>query len=146
MLPESIFQICSTIALTGWIILIFVSPFWWGADKLLTGFIVSLLALVYAWLVFISFDFSGLGKFGSFDGVMQLFQDKTVVTAGWIHYLAFDLFTGTWISKNAVKHNISHGLVVPSLLLTFMFGPIGLLLYFITRAIKTKNYFAESFE
>jgi hypothetical protein len=47
-------------------------------------------------------------SFGSLNGVMKLFQDRTLVTAGWVHYLAFDLITGIWIQKNAQKHSINH--------------------------------------
>ena len=84
-------------------------------------------------------------KFGSLNGVMELFTDKTAVTAGWVHYLAFDLLTGIWIKKNAQKYNIHHLILIPCLLLTFMLGPIGLLLYLLVRSIKTKQYFAANY-
>jgi hypothetical protein len=76
---------------------------------------------------------------------MELFTDKTAVTAGWVHYLAFDLFTGIWIKKNAQKYNVHHLILIPCLLLTFMLGPIGLLLYLLIRLIKTKQYFAANY-
>ncbi len=50
--------------------------------------------------------------------------------AGWIHYLAFDLFVGSWEVSDARANGIHHLLVVPCLLATFMAGPIGLALYF----------------
>jgi len=56
------------------------------------------------------------------------------VLAGWVHYLAFDLFIGCWIVLDAQERHIKHLLLVPCLGLTFMFGPVGLLLYFILRA------------
>jgi hypothetical protein len=65
--------------------------------------------------------------------------------AGWVHYLAFDLMTGLFIKRNALKHGISHWLLIPCLFLTFMFGPIGLLLYFLIRLIITKQYFADNY-
>lgn len=144
MSPDTIFSICSNIAMAGWIILIF-APFWFNADKFVLGVIIALLSIVYAWLVFDSFQLSDIKKFGSLQGVMQLFTNPVMLTAGWVHYLAFDLLAGIFIKKNSIKHNISHWLVIPCLLLTFMFGPVGLLLYLLIRFIVTRNYFASNF-
>ncbi|MBN8675220.1 MAG: DUF4281 domain-containing protein [Chitinophagales bacterium] len=145
MTPEAIFQYCSSIAMIGWLLLLFLSPYWFNTDKLLIGIIITLLAIVYAWLIFSHFSFSNMGNFGSLDGVMKLFQDKALVTAGWVHYLAFDLLTGTWIKRNAMKYGINHWILAPCLLLTFMLGPVGLLVYLLVRTIKTRHYFAENY-
>ena len=145
MSPDSIFQTCSTIAMVGWIVLLIISPFWSHFDRFLIGIIITLFAIVYAWLIFQVFTPGDFEKFGSLNGVMELFTDKTAVTAGWVHYLAFDLLTGIWIKKNAQKYNIHHLILVPCLLLTFMLGPIGLLLYLLVRSIKTKQYFPANY-
>ncbi|HEX5655386.1 MAG TPA: ABA4-like family protein [Chitinophagaceae bacterium] len=145
MSPEIIFQLSSGLALIGWILLLIISPFWFKADKLLIGIVVTLLCLVYAWLIFGNFSMGDTAKFGSLDGVMDLFTNKSLVTAGWVHYLAFDLMTGTWIKRNGLKYGIPHLLLAPCLLLTFMLGPIGLLLYLLIRSIKTGQYFADNY-
>ena len=145
MLPDSVFQTCSTIAMVGWIVLLIISPFWSSFDKFLIGIIITLFAIVYAWLIFQVFTPGDFEKFSSLNGVMDLFTDKTAVTAGWVHYLAFDLLTGIWIKKNAQKYNIHHLILIPCLLLTFMVGPIGFLLYLLVRSIKTKQYFAANY-
>ena len=145
MSPDSVFQTCSTIAMVGWIVLLIISPFWSSFDKFLIGIIITLFAIVYAWLIFQVFTPGDFQKFGSLNGVMELFTAKTAVTAGWVHYLAFDLLTGIWIKKNAQKYNIHHLILIPCLLLTFMLGPIGLLLYLLVRSIKTKQYFAANY-
>jgi ABA4-like protein len=54
--------------------------------------------------------------------------------AGWTHYLAFDLFIGGWEVRDAQARGIPHLLVVPALVLTFLFGPAGLLLYLAIRS------------
>jgi|SRR5688572_12237163 len=144
MSPELIFQLCSTIALIGWLLLILVNPLWFSVDKLLVGIIITLFGIVYTWLIATGFQLSDLSAFGTLDGVMQIFTDKALVTAGWVHYLAFDLMTGIWIKKNSIQHGISAWLVFPCLLLTFMFGPIGLLLYLLFRWMVTKQYFASN--
>ncbi|HEY5774035.1 MAG TPA: ABA4-like family protein [Chitinophagaceae bacterium] len=145
MSPDSVFQICSTIVMAGWLVLLIISPFWSSFDKFLIGIIITLLAIVYAWLIFQVFTPGDFEKFSSLNGVMELFTDKTAVTAGWIHYLAIDLLTGIWIKKNAQKYNIHHLIVLPCLLVTFMLAPIGLLLYLLVRSIKTKQYFAANY-
>ena len=144
MTPSAIFQICNTIALIGWIILIFM-PFWLQSDKFIIGIIVFLFCIVYAWLVFSNFHFSDFQKFSTLDGVMKLFTQHAIVVAGWVHYLAFDLMTGIFIKRNALKHGISHWLLIPCLFFTFMLGPIGLLLYLLVRFIVTKQYFANNY-
>jgi len=145
MTPDSIFSICSTIAMVGWLILVIISPFWLDTDKLLIGIVITLFAIVYAWCISQSFSSGDFEKFSTLDGVMSLFTNKMAVTAGWVHYLAFDLLTGIWIKKNAQNYNISHCLIIPCLLFTFMLGPVGLLLYLIIRLIKTKQYFAANY-
>ncbi len=145
MSPDSVFQTCSTIAMAGWLVLLVISPFWSSFDKFLIGIIITLFGIVYAWLIFQVFTPGDFEKFGSLNGVMELFTNRTAVTAGWVHYLAFDLMVGIWEKKNSIKYNIHHLLVVPCLLLTFMLGPLGLLLYLLIRFIKTKQYLIANY-
>jgi len=145
MEPGTVFQTCSAIAMIGWLVLAIVSPFLPGVEKFLIGIIITLLAIVYTWLVIFYFNPGDFKNFGSLDGVMKLFQNKTLVTAGWVHYLAFDLMVGIWIKRNSLKYGISHWLIIPCLFFTFMLGPAGLLLYLLIRFIKTRNYFSASF-
>ena len=62
---------------------------------------------------------------------------------GWIHYLAFDLMVGWFIVNDAQKHEINRFLTIPCLLLSFMLGPTGLLLYLILRLMLRKQYFLD---
>lgn len=145
MSPDSVFQVCNTIAMAGWLVLLLASPFWSSFDKFLIGIVIALFAIVYVWLIFQVFRPEDFQKFGSLNGVMELFTNKTAVTAGWVHYLAFDLLTGVWIKKNALRYNIHHWILVPCLLLTFMLGPTGFLLYLAIRSIKSRHYFAPNY-
>ena len=145
MTPETVFQITCGIAAVGWIILLFVSPFWMRYDKFLIGVVIALLAISYTWINFSNFDPGLLKKFSSLDGVAEIFQNRFLLTAAWIHILAFDLLVAVWIKKNSVKHGIGHLLIIPAMFFTCMLGPLGFLIYLLTRWIKTKNYFAENF-
>jgi hypothetical protein len=145
MSADAIFKLCNTIALVSWLILIFATPFWKYTNKFLTGIVITLFCIVYAWLIFTNFHPADFEKFSTLDGVVSLFGNRTVVIGGWVHYLAFDLLTGIWITKNAKQHGINHWLITPALFFTFMLGPIGLLLYLLMRFVKTKKYFAENY-
>ena len=144
MKPETLFAICNSIAPLGWLLLL-VAPRWKGTRFLvLYAIIPLLLALVYA-SILASLGGVSFGDFGSLQGVKSLFSNDYALVVGWVHYLAFDLFVGGWILVNSQKHNMSHLLVVPCLFFTFMLGPVGLLLYTLIRAIKTKKVLHENF-
>ena len=64
-----------------------------------------------------------------------MFSNPYVLAAGWIHYLAFDLFVGAWEVYDSQKNGLPHRLVIPCLVLTLMLGPAGLALYLGLRAI-----------
>ena len=79
------------------------------------------------------------GGFGSPDAVAALFSDPAVLTAGWFHYLAFDLFVGAWIAREGVAAGVAAPLLVPCLLLTFLAGPAGFLLFLLLRALAVRS-------
>ena len=138
MKAEQIFSIASSIAMVSWIILA-VAPRWIITRKvILSGAIPLLLSVAYLILIVLFFG-RAEGGFGSLADVMKLFTNEWAVLAGWIHYLAFDLFVGVWETKDAERRGISHWFVVPCLFLTFMLGPIGFLLYSILRIFLAKK-------
>src|SRR5207245_1585143 len=92
-----------------------------------------LLATAYLALIIANFR-KNQGGFGSLEQVARLFQNPYLLLAGWIHYLAFDLFTGAWEVRDAARQRITHAVVIPCLVLTFLFGPIGLLTWFLIRS------------
>lgn len=138
MKAEQIFSIASSIAMISWIILA-IAPRWVITRKvILSGAIPLLLSAAYLILVFL-FLGKADGGFGSLADVMKLFTNEWAVLAGWIHYLAFDLFVGVWETKDAQAKGISHWFVIPCLFLTFMLGPVGFLLYCVLRFFLTKK-------
>ena len=83
------------------------------------------------------------GGFGSLAEVRALFESPWLLLAGWIHYLAFDLFVGAWEVRDAQRLGLHHLLVVPCLALTLMFGPVGLLLYLVLRAVVKRRMWLD---
>ena len=78
------------------------------------------------------------GGFDSLANVEKLFQTRDLVLAGWIHYLAFDLFIGAWEARTARAERIPFVVVVPCLALTFLFGPAGLLAFQSLRFVRAR--------
>lgn len=111
-----------------------------GLPSAFFSFVFTAMAAVY--LVFILKGIGGdaPGGFDSLANVKLLFSNDEPVLAGWIHYLVFDLFVGMWICHDADKRKINRWVLLPCLLLTFMLGPTGLLLYFIIRVIYLKKF------
>jgi hypothetical protein len=139
MNPDRIFSIANMVAMLSWILLIVAGRKRWVTNAV-TGFAVPLmLAVLYTALIAQHWSDPGGGGFGSLTGVSLLFSNRWKLLAGWVHYLAFDLFTGTWEVRDAEEKGVPHLLVIPSLALTFFFGPMGLLLYFLTRFAVTRS-------
>ena len=138
MTPETVFLLCNNAAAIGWIVLILTPRFPIFARLVIPVGLCGLLAVVYLYLVVSDFN-DAEGSFTSLAGVAQLFANPKVVLAGWIHYLVFDLFVGCWEVRDSRRHGIHHLLVVPSLILTFLLGPIGLLTYLILRLVRTRS-------
>lgn len=131
MNADSVFSMVNALALLAWVALAVAPRVRWVAG-LVTGLIVPAL-LAGAYVGLIATQWGGPGGFGSLTGVAQLFANPWMLLAGWIHYLAFDLIVGTWEATDARQRGVPHLLLVPCLLLTFMFGPAGWLLYQVVR-------------
>jgi len=101
-----------------------------------------LIAGVYAWLL-LAHPVPKGGGFGSLAQVAVLFGSPYALLAGWIHYLAFDLFTGAWEARDAARLGLSQWLVLPCLVLTFLVGPLGLALYLLLKLALRRSVGAE---
>lgn len=140
MTNDQIFKLVSSIAMLAWLLLI-IAPKWEGTGKTLMGLVITLFCIIYIYLISQSIKAEDFKSFSSLPGVMQLFTQEGAVLAGWVHYLAFDLMAGLFIVNDSQKNNLSHWLIIPCLLFTFMLGPVGLFLYLLIRLVKTKKYF-----
>lgn len=136
MSTETLFSLCSAIAMAGWAGLVFLPRLTFTRDFLAPVLAPLLIGVIYAALMLIYIDRAPAeGGFGSLDEIAALFSVRELLLAGWIHYLAFDLFVGAWVVKDAQQQEIHHLLVVPVLALTLMAGPAGLLAYWILRLV-----------
>jgi hypothetical protein len=137
MNASKLFELCSTLVMPAWLLLIVLPRAKW--TRIIAAYAVpSALALVYLTLLATN-RFPEGGGFSSLAQVERLFSSEWLLLAGWIHYLAFDLFVGAWEVRDAARLGIPHGYVIPCLILTFLLGPIGLLLYFFIRAAVVRR-------
>lgn len=144
MSNELLFSITNGIALLAWLVLL-VFPFRPFTNKLLIGVGVALLCVTYSVLVYQLFQPGDFQKFRTLEGIITLLSEPGMALAGWVHYLAFDLMAGLFIANNAAKHGITHAWIVPCLILTFMLGPVGLMLYLLIRWAVVKQYWVDNF-
>jgi ABA4-like protein len=134
--PATAFTLGGKLAMLGWLGLL-VSLFSAQARPIVQAVtrlaIPALLAIAYALLIWTGFGEAKGGGFGSITEVRALFASDSALTAGWLHYLAFDLFVGSWIAADGIERRIPALLILPCLPLTFLFGPLGLLLFLALR-------------
>lgn len=142
MTPVTIFSPLNLFAMLGWIVLIagIVLDRAWMRDKLAGLYWPLALSIGYCVAIALGFGaFSAGGNFETLAGLRQLFLNDWALLAGWAHYLAFDLFVGAWIAREASLSGVSRWFMIPVLPLTFMFGPAGLLLFQILKAVFGKG-------
>lgn len=132
---ELLFSGAGALVMFGWLALLISPwmPIW--SDRIACLIIPAVLAMIYLTIV-IAFP-TERGGFGSFGGVSELFSQPHALMAGWIHFLAFDLFIGAWICRKARAEKIRFWLVALCLPITFLLGPAGFLLFTFIRGINS---------
>lgn len=135
MSATHVFAIANGLALAAWVVLAASPRRPWVSDVLCGRVLPALFGVIY--LAIIVTQWAGSpGGFSSLDDVALLFSNPWLLLAGWVHYLAFDLFVGSWEVRDARMNGIPQLLVVPCLALTFLFGPAGWLLYLGVRSVR----------
>ena len=136
MTAQSFFQITNTLALFAWIALVL-----FPGKKLVSGLLCAVvvpgvLALAYAAVIGWRLAANGPppGDVMTLAGLRDAFGDDWVFAAAWTHYLVFDMVVGAWIARDSVNLGVPWPLRTVALLLTFLAGPMGFLVYILARA------------
>ncbi len=137
MTPDTLFQLANPLAMSGWLALAF-APLAPRAAQVWAFGVIAVQSLLYAALV-LGFWAGASGGFDTLASVQSLFVTPEIALAGWVHYLGFDLFVGAWAVRVARAEGIAHLLVLPCLILTFLFGPAGLLAFAAVRFTLTRK-------
>ena len=140
--PDTVYKLLNYGVMPFWALLIFV-PTLKLTDWLVHSVVVPLfLGIVYTWLLAGAMTGSSMPEgagFGSLDALMLTFTSKQAVVAGWAHYIVFDLFVGAWQARDSQRVGLNHFVLIPCLLMTFLVGPVGLLLYLMIRGLSGKG-------
>ena len=85
-------------------------------------------------------SFSGILKiYLSIDNLYTIFATESFLLFFWIHFLALNLFLGSWVSRDSVKYNIPRKIIFIPLILIYLTGPVGLVLYWLFRVFYSKK-------
>lgn len=141
---DLVFRIANWLVLAGWLALI-LSPLKREPMILVARIAAASVCAIYVLLVARGLSAGGGlpegAGFSTLDGVVALLSRREAILGGWVHFLAFDLFVGSWIAEDAPSAGVPHWLVVPVLALTLLAGPAGLLAYLL---LATAFRFARS--
>jgi len=137
MPPETVFSAANALAMAGWLALLAAPRRAWANRHLGFG-IPAALAALYVLLMALHAP-GAEGGFSTLAGVRALFARDGLLLAGWVHYLAFDLFLGAWMCRRAAAEGMPLWRLYPALPATFLAGPAGLLLFLGLRALPARR-------
>jgi hypothetical protein len=136
---ESLFLLVNLLPLPFWFLMIAL-PHWRGTQRVMRGRVVLVpLLAAYAVLVIPRLPelLAVLVRAAplTLPDVTDLLGRPEGALIAWVHLLAFDLFVGRWVYRDSRERQISAWLMAPVLLLALLFGPLGLLVYLLVRAL-----------
>ena len=134
-MSETLFQVGNILVLPFWLLMI-VLPHWrWTKSIIGSPWIAAPTALIYVILVIpnVATLLPALAQ-PTLTGIAALIETPEAAAIAWAHFLTFDLLTGRWAYLDSRTRKISAWLMAPVLLLTFLLGPLGFLLYLLVRS------------
>ena len=141
--PENIYLAANWGVLPFWMLLIFAPNN--GITTFLTQSIIAplLLAMGYSFLSYNLYleknIFDGFELYSGLDGLYSMFANEILLLVFWLHFLAISLFAGAWIVRDARRYLIPKIITIPSLVLTYFSGPVGLVIYWFLRIFFAKK-------
>ena len=126
-----------------WLLLVFAPNH--GLTNFLTQSIIVplLLTVSYSYLSYNLYlennIFDGFELYRGIDGLYSMFANETLLLIFWLHFLAISLFAGAWIVRDARKYFIPKIITIPSLVLTYFSGPVGIVIYWFLRIFFAKK-------
>ena len=82
---------------------------------------------------------AGFELYDGLDGLYSMFASEALLLVFWLHFLAISLFAGSWIVRDSKRYFIPKIVTIPSLILTYFTGPIGLVVYWFIRIFFAKK-------
>lgn len=145
---DLLFAVTNAVAVAGWLALALLPR----TDRILGAVLVAAIGLLCAiYLVMFVGLMGGMADPGrggggmappfeyTVDGLKAAFAARGVIVLGWTHYLAFDLFVGLWIARDADQRRVGRLVQLPFFVTTFIAGPIGLIAWLAARRPLTRR-------
>ena len=140
---ENIYLVANYGVIPFWLLLIFAPN--QGITNFFTQSIVAPLLLAVSYL-YLSYGlylekniFDGFELYSGLDGLYSMFANEILLLVFWLHFLAISLFAGAWIVRDARKYFIPKIITIPSLILTYFSGPVGIVIYWFLRIFFAKK-------
>ena len=140
---ENIYLIANWGVIPFWLLLIFLP------NNQITNFFTQsiipflLIGVGYAYLSYKIYlennIFDGFELYNGLDGLYSMFANEALLLVFWLHFLAISLFMGAWIVRDSKRYLVPRIVTIPSLILTYFTGPVGLLIYWFFRIFFAKK-------
>ena len=140
---ENIYLIANWGVIPFWLLLIFLPNH--QLTNIFTQSIIAplLLAAGYAHLTYTIYlennIFDSFELYNGLDGLYSIFANEALLLIFWLHFLAISLFAGAWVVRDSKRYLIPKIVTVPSLVLTYFTGPIGITIYWFIRIFFAKK-------
>ena len=140
---ENIYLFANWGVIPFWLLLIFIPNH--QITNFLTQSIIApfLLGASYAYLSYLIYQngeiFDSFELYSGLDGLYSMFANEALLLIFWLHFLAISLFAGSWIVRDSNRYFIPKVITIPSLILTYFTGPIGLVIYWFFRIFFAKK-------
>ena len=140
---ENIYLVANWGVIPIWLLLILAPNH--GLTNLLAQSIIAplLLATGYSYLTYNLYleknVFDGFELYSGLDGLYSMFSNEILLLIFWLHFLAISLFAGAWIIRDARRYLIPKIITIPSLILTYFSGPVGIVIYWLIRIFFAKK-------
>ena len=107
-------------------------------------FPIFVLSAIYIYLIyyFIISGYDFLNNFNLYlgiDSLRELFSETGFLIIFWTHFIAINLFCGSWIVSDSRKLSMSKVLIFIPLIVTYFAGPLGVFIYWIIRIFFSKR-------
>ncbi len=140
---ETIYLLANWGVIPFWLLLILI-PYHGLTDFLVQSIIVPLiLATAYSYLAYNLYlensIFDGFELYSGLDGLYSMFANESLLLIFWLHFLALSLFLGAWMTRDAKKYLVPRIILIPSLIITYFSGPVGLVFYWLLRIFFAKK-------
>ncbi len=131
-----------------------VLPFWliliiFPHSQVSKYFVVSIFPILilstsYLFMLYKAYlnSYNFIGNFDLYlniDNLSNLFSNNTFLMMFWIHFISINLFTGGWIVRDSQKLSINKLLIIFPLIVTYLIGPLGILIYWLIRIFYAKS-------